>query len=317
VLPIILTISTFVSTFCGGLFALHYQKYLRHILGYAAGIIIGVIAFDILPEIFELVRTANVDATVPMVALVVGFLLFHIMEKTLLIHHEHESRYGKHHHPHVGLLSALALSGHSFLDGVGIGLGFQVNSRVGIAVAIAVIAHDFADGLNTVGLMLAHKNSARRALKMLIANATLPVLGVLASRFLHFNDTELLLYLGFFAGFLLYIGASDILPQAHDEKSSRLTILLTIFGAAVMFLITYLVEIIEIIGWYGSIAIILAYALMSFKVISSDDAIYQLLNLTGALGIITVSLKKRVHQSVVLNTFWAVIAAVALVNIFI
>ena len=49
---------------------------------------------------------------------------------------------------------------------------------------------------------------------------------------------EVLDDLGFFAGFLLYIGASDILPQAHDEKSSKLTIMLTIVGVVGMFLIT-------------------------------------------------------------------------------
>jgi zinc transporter ZupT len=240
-LPVIFTLSTFVSTLCGGLFALRYQRYLRHILGYAAGVILGVIAFDVLPEIFELVREANVAATVPMLALVAGFLLFHILEKTLLMHHEHETQYGRHRHPHVGMLSALALSGHSFLDGVGIGLGFQVNSGVGIAVAIAVIAHDFTDGLNTVSLMLAHKNPVRRALQMLVTNAVLPVLGVLAAQFVHLSNSQLLVYLGFFAGFLLYIGASDILPQAHDEKSSRLTIGLTILGAVFMFAISHLI----------------------------------------------------------------------------
>jgi zinc transporter ZupT len=53
-----------------------------------------------------------------MVALVAGFLGFHIVEKLLLIHHEHETQYGKHRHPQVGMLSSLALGGHSLLDGV-------------------------------------------------------------------------------------------------------------------------------------------------------------------------------------------------------
>ena len=72
---------------------------------------------------------------------------------------------------------ALALIGHSFMDGVGIGLAFQVSSAVGITVAIAVIAHDFCDGLNTVSLMLVHSNSARRSLTMLLFDALAPVLG--------------------------------------------------------------------------------------------------------------------------------------------
>ena len=218
--------------------AIKNLKRLHYVLGFTAGIILGVIAFDLLPEIFELVSITKIDPTKPMIALVVGFLLFHIFEKGLLIHHAHEHEYGEHKHPQVGILSALALAGHSFLDGVGIGLGFQINPAVGVAVAIAVIGHDFADGLNTVSLMLTHKNSVRRAWKFLILDAAAPVLGVLSTFFFTLADTQLVIYLGFFTGFLLYIGASDILPQAHEKNSSRWTIALTILGAATMFAVT-------------------------------------------------------------------------------
>src|SRR5579885_942035 len=132
---ILLAVTTFFSTMFGGLTAIRYRDRLNRILGYTAGVILGVVAFDILPEIFHSLQEHNISATKPMVALVLGFLLFHIIEKSILLHHQQEKMYGRHHHPHVGIASALALSGHSFLDGVGIGLGFQVNNTVGLAVA--------------------------------------------------------------------------------------------------------------------------------------------------------------------------------------
>lgn len=236
--PILFAIGTFVSTLTGGVTGLKNKKYINRILGFTAGIILGVIAFDILPEAFRIIQTYRLNATHTMIALVVGFLIFHITEKNLLIHHAHETQYGKHKHPQVGMLSALALSGHSFLDGVGIGLGFQVNASVGIAVAIAVIGHDFADGLNTVSLMLAHKNSVAKSAKLLFLDAIAPVLGVLATFLFHLSEAGLAIYLGFFAGFLLYIGASDILPQAHEKESSKITMLLTVVGAVFMFIVT-------------------------------------------------------------------------------
>ena len=237
-LPIILSIATFFSTLSGGLVALKNQKYLRMIMGYTAGVLLGVVAFDLLPEISKLTQASHLDITRAMVALVVGFLVFHIVEKSILLHHVHETQYGQHRHPHVGIASALALSGHSFLDGVGIGLGFQVNNSVGIAVAIAVIAHDFTDGLNTVILMLANKNNRRRAFKLLMVDALAPVLGAASTLLFSLPDSWLVIYLGFFAGFLLYIGSSDILPQAHSEGSSRKTIGLTILGVVFMFIVT-------------------------------------------------------------------------------
>ncbi len=241
-LAIVFTLCMFVAAMAGGLFAVrHHVKRFNHILGFTAGIILGVIAFDVLPEMFEIVHEFELDPTWVMVTLVVGFLLFHIAEKLLLIHHQHETQYGRHRHPHVGILSALAIGGHSFLDGVGIGLAFQVNTAVGLAVSVALIAHRFADGLNTATLMLAHKNSANRALKLVLFNAALPLLGAASTLLFTLPEEFLAYYLAFFAGFLLYIGASDILPQAHDEKSDRTTILLTILGAASIFLVMRLV----------------------------------------------------------------------------
>lgn len=238
-LPTIFAVTTFFSTTLGGLFALRNRDRLHRILGFTAGVLLGVIAFDLLPEIFNLIQSTHTDPVVPMVALVVGFLAFHIIEKLTIIHHAHDEEYeADHKHPQVGLYSALALSAHSFFDGVGIGLAFQVNTSVGLAVALAVIAHDFSDGLNTVSLMLAHRNTPRKAFGLLMLDAITPVIGAASTLFFHLSDRHLLIYLGFFAGFLLYIGASDILPEAHAKHPSRLTLLLTISGTLLIFLVT-------------------------------------------------------------------------------
>jgi zinc transporter ZupT len=230
----------FISTFAGGLAGLHLKDRLHLILGFTAGVLLGVVAFDVLPEIFHLAAKSSIDIMYPMVALVIGFLLFHTFEKLLLIHHAEEDAYSDHSHTHptVGVASALALAGHSFLDGVGIGLAFQISTVAGVAVAVAVVAHDFSDGLNTVSLALLHHNSDRRALKLLAIDAIAPVLGGLSTMFYTLPDRALLIYLGFFAGFLLYIGASDILPQAHATHSSYKTIALTVTGTLCIYLVT-------------------------------------------------------------------------------
>ena len=237
---ILLTASTFISTFFGGLIGIRFKDKLHLILGFTAGVLLGVVSFDILPEIMELTNQTGMQVQLPMIALVLGFLVFHILEKTLLIHHSHEDQYGRHKHPIVGMASALALAGHSFMDGVGIGLGFQVNPAVGIVVAFAVIAHDFTDGLNTVSLMLTHKNTNKRALQFLLVDSLAPILGGLSTLFFSVSEQFLVLYLGFFAGFLLYIGASDILPEAHSQDSSYKTILMTILGVVTIFIAMHL-----------------------------------------------------------------------------
>jgi uncharacterized YccA/Bax inhibitor family protein len=71
----------------------------------------------------------------------------------------------------------------------------------------------------------------------------------------------------------------------------------------------------EIAGWYGTIAVLVAYGLLSFNIIASQTLLFQLLNLTGAIGIIIVASYKRVKQVVILNIVWAALALFALVNI--
>lgn len=229
---------TFVSTFLGGLFGLKYRDKMHLILGLTAGIILGVIAFDIFPEIINITGALGVSSTYPMIALVAGFMIFHIAEKLLLVHHSHEDHYGPHTHPTVGKFQALALAGHSFLDGMAIGLGFQISGATGVLIALAVISHDFADGLNTVSLMIRHKNTDKKAMQFLFIDALAPVLGGLSTLLFTLSEKSLLMYLGFFAGFLLYIGVSDILPEAHSKNSSLKTVGMTMIGIIFIFLIT-------------------------------------------------------------------------------
>jgi zinc transporter ZupT len=237
---IILSIATFFSTLFGGLLAVRFKDKLHLIMGFTAGVLLGVVSFDIFPEIIEQIKTYDFDPTGAMIALVVGFLLFHILEKAIVLHNAHEDEYADHKHPHVGVVAALALAAHSFMDGVGIGLGFQINPAVGLIVAIAVISHDFTDGMNTVALLLNHNNSTKKAKLFLLLDALTPIAGAISTLFFHVSPKFLVLYLGFFAGFLLYIGATDILPEAHSKHSSYKLIGLTVLGAVFIFVITRL-----------------------------------------------------------------------------
>jgi len=69
-------------------------------------------------------------------------------------------------------------------------------------------------------------------------DAVTPLLGAASTLLFHLPDEDLLLYLGFFTGFLLYIGAADMLRQAHAAHPSRLTLLLTVAGTVMIYLVT-------------------------------------------------------------------------------
>ncbi len=73
----------------------------------------------------------------------------------------------------------------------------------------------------------------------------------------------------------------------------------------------------ETIGWYGTFVVILAYILVSFGYVSSSAFSYQLLNLMGALGILYITIKKKVYQSASVNLIWGIIAVIAMARMLI
>ncbi len=229
--PVLICAQAMISTTAGGMLAFRLRGRMALLLGFAAGVVIGVVSFDLLPEIISHASVSGANPRFVMLALTAGFFLFHVMEKLILIHHHDECAPHGHKHPHVGILSALALSAHSFMDGAGIGFGFRVSWRVGLVVGLAVVTHDFVDGMNTVILMLGNRNSVRRAIPFLALDALAPIAGLACAFFVQPSPVTLVLYLGFFAGFLLYMGASHILPEAHRETSSIETLALTLLGA--------------------------------------------------------------------------------------
>src|SRR5437868_5928130 len=137
----LLTIAASIAALAGGYTAIRSRRWLNWALALTSGLVLGLVTFDLLPEIFDISHTQNLDPVWPMISLTVGFLLFHVFEKFIPLHQASEEQYGPHRHPRLGTARAVALSGHSFLDGLSIGVAFQVSTAVGTAVAIAVIGH--------------------------------------------------------------------------------------------------------------------------------------------------------------------------------
>lgn len=235
---LLLTIAASLAAALGGYAAIHSRRWLDQALALTAGLVLGLVTFDLLPEIFEIAGSQKLDPVWPMVAMTIGFLTFHVFEKFVPLHETSEEQYGPHRHPKLGVARAIALSGHSFLDGLSIGVAFQVSSAVGTAVALAVIGHRFADGFDTTTFMLFHRNKLSHIKRWLAVVIVMPVAGGLASLVISFSETALAIYLGFFAGLILYISASNLLPEAHSKRSGYGTIGLAAFGAAFMFVVT-------------------------------------------------------------------------------
>ena len=216
-------------TMLGGLLALKLKTHLPLALAFSAGAVIGVAFFDLLPEAFAL-RPGDTSLTV--LAAGVGFFLYAVIDR--FAGHDHNC----HDQPHRGLIGAASFSTHSLLDGLALGLAFQVGEATGLVVAAAVLAHDFADGLNTVNVVRRHGATARAALAWLAVDATAPVLGALLSLTITPSPEGLGLALAAFGGFFLYIGACDLFPASQRGRPGLATLAATMAGAGFLYLAT-------------------------------------------------------------------------------
>jgi zinc transporter ZupT len=226
VLLLVIAAAAFFSTLCGGLLALRLHDKLHLILGFSAGAVIGVAFFDLLPESIEFGRQFHTPAGI-LSWTALGFLFYLVVDRMLLFHGDAAPR---------GRFAAGVLCGHSLLDGIAIGLAFQASHEVGIVVAIAVLTHDFSDGINTMNIVLKNHGNRTQAFRWLLADALAPVVGIASTHFFALPGSEFGAALALFAGFFLYIGASDLIPESYHAHPKFLTTAMTLAGAGVLYL---------------------------------------------------------------------------------
>ncbi len=220
------------ATLLGGFLALRLAGRIHLVLGFSAGAVIGVALLDLTPEALELGR-ASVGALGVMTTVAAGFLAYLVVDRSLLILARGEIQ-------HRGHFGAGSLTAHSFLDGLAIGLGFQAGPAVGFALTVAVLAHDLADGVNTVNLSLTGSKSPKVARRWLMADAAAPLIGIGASRLIHLPPGGLGLAVALFAGFFVYIGASELLPESHHRHPRAWTTVATVLGVAMIWVVVRL-----------------------------------------------------------------------------
>ncbi len=225
-LLILIAAAAFASTLAGGLLALGLRDKLHLILGFSAGAVIGVAFFDLLPESVSM-GSASYGADTLMTVAACGFLAYLVLDRMLLFHGDSLPR---------AAVGAGVLCVHSLLDGFAVGLAFQASRKVGIIVAIAVLTHDFSDGVNTMNVVLKNRGDRALAMKWLLLDAAAPAIGIAATALWRLPASGFGWILALFAGFFLYIGASDLIPESYHAHPKLLTTVMTLAGAAVLYL---------------------------------------------------------------------------------
>jgi zinc transporter, ZIP family len=235
---VLVSASAFLSAFAGGLVAMRAVRSVGLLIAFGAGIRIGAAFFDLIPESVEHLGSLEMA----MIATAVGFLAFYAIEKLTAVHVGHETAaeldHGEAAHRHVGLLGAIGMSLHSLLDGVALAAGLAVGGGLALVIAIVVVVHRFSDGIGIVSLLVASRTPQREIFRWVTLVAIAPVVGVIIGLLLPMPDEALGWLLGIFAGFFLYIGAAELLPEAHRSDRSRWVVAATLAGVVAIYAVS-------------------------------------------------------------------------------
>ena len=206
---LLLSLVVAVATLASGLLPLASRMRaveMRYLVGFASGAMVSIAIFDMMPEM-------AMRSPLPMA---LGFFAIYLIEKLVLIHACGEAECESHT---VGGVALIGIAAESLIDGAAIAAGYAVSPRLGLGIAGAIFVHEMPRGFTTTVIMRQAKYGLGPTLAALLVDALFtPVGAILAGLVptMAFGDL-----IGFAAGTFLYVGASDLLPEAHRRFNLR------------------------------------------------------------------------------------------------
>jgi zinc and cadmium transporter len=231
-LSLLLGVTAAAANVLGGAIIVHQhweRSYLKYFVALGAGFMLATALVEIFPASLEL-RGKSAAFLV-----LVGYLMIHFFEHTVTPHFH----FGEETHPdefvpgHKGYSVLMALTIHTFFDGIAIASGFIVSNWLGWVIFLAVFLHKIPEGFTVASVMLASGQSRGTAwgASMLLGVATLA--GVLTMALLR---QEVSFGLPLSAGVTIYVAASDLMPEVNREPGATMA-LLVFLGAGILFLL--------------------------------------------------------------------------------
>ncbi len=213
------------------------QKITLALVSFAIGGLLGDAFIHLIPQAFDFFSLE----IVPSLMILLGIIIFFIMEKILRWHHCHEVDCHQ-EEKHVVTLNLIGDSVHNFIDGALIAASFQISLFVGLTTTLAVILHEIPQEIGDFGIMLHHGISAKKAVYYNFITSLTSFLGVFLISFLSYDFSPYLIPIT--AGGFIYLAATDLIPELHrhDAKvgQSIVQLVFILLGITLMSLLLFL-----------------------------------------------------------------------------
>jgi zinc and cadmium transporter len=190
------------------------NKILLILIGLSAGALMGGAFLHLLPEAAEKSTDLNVYLFV-----LVGFVLFFLIEKVLHWRHCHKGQCDVHTFQYMNLVGD---SIHNFIDGLIMAASFVVSAPLGITTTIAIATHEIPQEIGDFGVLLYGGFSKKKAITLNFVVALTAVLGGIVGYFVSSSINNIVLFiLPFAAGGFIYIAATDLVPEIRKELDMK------------------------------------------------------------------------------------------------
>lgn len=200
------------------------------LISLAAGIIFGTAFLELIPEAMELAHSWSYWA-------IAGFLIFFVLEQFVVMHACSDTSDPCSHAP--SRTAVLGIGLHSLVDGLLIGLGFEVSTTVGIIATVAVMVHEFPEGIFSYTLLTHGGVDTHKAVKYSWVIAMATPIGTFITLLLvkSWSPSVVGSLLALTAGNFIYIAATDLIPETH-KKSAKSSVLLIIVGVLLVYVLS-------------------------------------------------------------------------------
>ena len=209
------------------------KKLLLFLVSFAAGALLGDAFIHLIPESY----IENSNASLIPFFILLGIILFFILEKILFWRHCHIPTSQQHPHP-LAVNNIVGDGFHNFIDGMIIAGSYMVSLPLGLATTLAVVMHEIPQEIGDFGILLFAGWTKRKAIFYNFLSALVAMAGAVLTLLIGSSISHLQDYLiPFTIGGFIYIATADLIPELKKETDlhkSAFQLAALLFGIGVM-----------------------------------------------------------------------------------
>ncbi|HCW04005.1 MAG TPA: ZIP family metal transporter [Clostridium sp.] len=205
---VISLIGTMVGASVGVFLKNPSKRLMSIILGFAAGVMLSIVVFDLIPESIE---TRSFSETI--IFLIIGILIIMTLDNLI----QGKNKEGSPHYK-LAFLTALGLMLHNFPEGIIMGCSFMAGKTLGLKMSIIIAIHDIPEGMAVSAPLMLSRVKVSKILTYVFITALPTALGAWLGIFLgSVSENVLGSCLALASGIMLYISCGELLPESNNQ----------------------------------------------------------------------------------------------------